>query len=203
MNLLNKNQKNYSEAPAPILAPDRIPKPLITCMFSVKQGTKGWVLVDTGAAVSMVNACSLTPDNHVIVGKRTKVYNGAGGSPLPLSDDLVDVKVFIPKCGFLWIRKAIVCLGKKSTNSILMGVPDIKRMGMVLDFNNNEIIFNKSNLKDVRLRMPTIKSLAAQYEVFAKLENEKLNTVMNESVLGMFENMINMLFTDTCIDFLQ
>ena len=101
--------------PVPILAPDRLPKPLITCMFSVKQGSKGWVLVDTGAAVSMVNSSALTSDNHVIVGKRTKIYNGAGGSPLPLSDDLVDVKLFIPKCGFMWIKNAIVCLGRKST----------------------------------------------------------------------------------------
>ena len=100
--------KNYPAAPVPILAPDRIPKPMITCIFSNQPNSKGWVLVDTGAAVSMVNASSLTPDNHVIVGKRTKVYNGAGGSPLPLSDDLVNIKVFIPRYGYMWIKNAIV-----------------------------------------------------------------------------------------------
>ena len=115
---INKNSENYSKVPVPTLAPDRIPKPLITCIFSKKPNSKGWVLVDTGAAVSMVNACSLTADNHVVVGKRTKVYNGAGGSPLPLGDDLVNVKVFIPKHGYMWVKNAIVCLGRKSTNSI-------------------------------------------------------------------------------------
>ena len=192
MNQINKNE-NYSAMPVPILAPDRLPKPLITCMFSVKQGSKGWVLVDTGAAVSMVNSSALTSDNHVIVGKRTKIYNGAGGSPLPLSDDLVDVKLFIPKCGFMWIKNAIVCLGRKSTNSILMGVPDIKRMGMTLDFDKNEINFQKSHLKGIRLKMPTIKSLASQYEIFTHIESERQQKVANESVFGMFENMVNMV----------
>ena len=139
-NFENKEKNNYVLNFSSVsLSPDRIPKPLITGIFCVKTGEKGWVLVDTGAAVSMVNAKALTNYNHVVVGKRTKTYSGAGGSPLPLDDNLVDVKIFIPNHGHMVIKNAIVCHGRKSTNSILMGVPDIKRMCMVLNFHNNSI----------------------------------------------------------------
>ena len=192
-NIENKKSENYVLNYSPVkLSPDRIPKPLITGIFCAKSGEKGWILVDTGAAVSMVNAKALTKHNHVVVGKRTKTYSGAGGSPLPLDDNLVDIKIFIPNHGHMVIKNAIVCHGKKSTNSILMGVPDIKRMGMVLNFHSNTIQFHKTHLQGVSLKMPTIKSLACQYEIFAEIEKERKENQSDESVLNMFESMINM-----------
>ena len=196
-NFENKEKTDYVLSYSSVsLSPDRIPKPLITGVFCLKTGEKGWILVDTGAAVSMVNAKALTKHNHVIVGKRTKTYSGAGGSPLPLDDNLVDIKIFIPNHGHMVIKNAIVCHGKKSTNSILMGVPDIKRMGMVLNFHTNSIQFHKTHLQGVSLKMPTIKSLACQYEIFAEIEKERKENQSDESVLNMFESMINMLNTD-------
>ena len=111
---------------SPKLSPDRQPKPIIQCKFSRMTNVKGWILVDTGATVSLINKQSLTADNHQIVGRRHRSYYGAGGSELPLGEFLVDVKVFIESYGELVIKNAIVCEGKKSVNTILLGTPDIR-----------------------------------------------------------------------------
>ena len=79
MTVKNKNFENCILAPVSTkLSPDRHPKPIITCIFSNKENMRGWILVDTGASVSLINRRALTEDNHVIVSKREKTYFGAG-----------------------------------------------------------------------------------------------------------------------------
>ena len=192
----NKNYENYLVAPVSVrLSPDRQPKPIITCMFSQKENIRGWVLIDTGATVSLINQQALTADNHRIVGRRIRKYYGAGGSELPLGDHLVDVRVHVVGCGFMEVKNAIVCKGRKSTNTILLGTPDIRRLGLVLDYSKNKIIFNKSNLQGVEIRMPTIQALASANRIFEEM-NLTRNQKVNEPISAIFENMINMVDID-------
>ena len=199
---LNKLTEKYKVAPVSInLSPDRQPKPIIQCKFSNYRNLQGWILVDTGATVSLVNKQSLTADNHVKVSRRLRNYYGAGGSQLPLGDYLVDVKVWIEPHGELVIKNAIVCEGKKSVNTILLGTPDIRRLGLVLDYNQNKMLFTRTNLQGVQLRMPTLKSLSATNSVFNNVESNRSN-VVNEPISRIFEQMISMIDADgiNCVD---
>ena len=192
----NKNNEKYLLAPVSVrLSPDRHPKPIITCLFSEKENIRGWVLIDTGATVSLINQQALTADNHRIVGRRTRKYFGAGGSELPLGDYLVDVQVFVVDYGVLEVKNAIVCKGRKSTNTILLGTPDIRRLGLVLDYSQNKIIFNRSNLRGLELRMPTMQALASANRVFEEMNLKQCQKV-NDPISAIFENMINMINTE-------
>ena len=148
-NSINKIDKNYIADPGPLrLSPDRLPKPIIRCKFSKNSQRTGHILVDSGAAVSLVNEHALTPDNHTVAGKRTKHYKGAGDEPLPLGDYLVNIKVDILNVGQLEIREAVVCKGKKANAKILMGTPDIRRLGLILNYSDNTIKITRGALKN-------------------------------------------------------
>ena len=155
-------------APVYRLTPDRIPKPILRCQFSPKENIPGWLLIDTGAASSMINEKALTPFNHTIAGKRSQKYWGAGGSELPLGENLVNVRVHIEGVGTIEAKNVIVCKGTKGTNTMLLGGPDIRKYGLVLDYSSGIVTFSFGYLKGKSIRMPTVKSLASQNIVFAK-----------------------------------
>ena len=75
-------------------------------------------MIDTGAAVSMINECALDRFNFRITGKRTQKYFGAGNEQLPLGDSLVEVKINVVKCGWITLKDVVVCKGKRNVNMI-------------------------------------------------------------------------------------
>ena len=191
---INKIDKNYIEHQSPLrLAPDRLPKPIIRYVFSKNRNRTGHILVDSGAAVSLVNENALTPDNHTVAGKRTKRYKGAGDEPLPLGDYLVNVKVDILNVGQIEIKNAVVCKGKQSNAKILMGTPDIQRLGLILNYNTNTIQITRGTLKNKILRMPTIRSLMADDKAFEIIEQNRTQSHFSESIQTMFESLICMV----------
>ena len=116
-------------------------------------------MVDSGASVSLVNENALTADNHVKSGVRTKSYRGAGNEVLPLGDHLVNIRVQIPNVGPIEIKNAVVCKGTRPNDKILMGTPDIQRLGLILNYQNNTIKITRGALKNKIIKMPTIRSL--------------------------------------------
>ena len=68
-------------------------------------------MIDTGAAVSMINDCALDSKHFRIVGKRKQAYFGAGNEKLPLSENLVDVDVKVNGCGWITVKDVVVCQG--------------------------------------------------------------------------------------------
>ena len=146
--------------------------------------------MDSGAAVSLVNEHALTADNHIIVGRRTKIYKGAGNEILPLGDNLVDIKVKIPDVGFLTIKNAVVCKGQRHNSKILMGTPDIQRLGLILNYNNNTIQITKGSLKNKSFKMPTIRSLLKEDRAFEIIDAYRSSNELSESIQSMFETLI-------------
>ena len=127
-------------------------------------------MIDTGAAVSMINECALDRKFYKITGKRKQTYFGAGNEKLPLADSLVEVKINVAKCGWITLKDVVVCRGKKATNMILMGGPDIYRLGTILDYNTGLVKFNKGPQKNKILKMPTVRHLASQDVIFSDLD---------------------------------
>ena len=191
-NQLNKLDRSYpSSNPVSIqLRPDRLLKPILSCWFSRSSNKKGYVLIDTGAASSLVNMQALTKDNYRVVGRRTRPYYGAGGSVLPLADFLADVRLEVEGVGVVEIKRAIVCNGNRSNNVVLMGGPDIRRLGLILDYNEGKITFARGRYGGKSVKMPTIRSLANRDVSFAEVESRNDRPEVTEPIVKMFENMI-------------
>ena len=175
------------------LSPDRIPKPILKCQFSARHNLPGWLLIDTGAASSMINEQALTSTNHTIAGKRKQTYWGAGGTELPLGDNLVNVKVHIEGVGVIEAKNVIVCKGNKGTNTMLLGGPDIRKYGLILDYSNGVVTFSFGYLKGKSIRMPTVKSLAAQDIAFAEISKRNDRPEITEPLIKMFEGLVCMI----------
>ena len=183
-------------APVYRLSPDRIPKPILKCQFSKKNDIPGWLLIDTGAASSMINEQALTETNHTIAGKRFQTYYGAGGTELPLGDDLVNVHLHIDGVGDITAKNVIVCKGKKGISTMLLGGPDIRKYGLILDYSKGIITFSFGNLRGRKIRMPTVKALKANNVQFAEvLERNTRNDrpEITEPLIRMFESLVCMV----------
>ena len=183
-------------APVYRLTPDRIPKPILKCQFAKEEDIPGWLLIDTGAASSMINEQALTPSNHTIAGKRSQTYYGAGGSELPLGDNLVHVRLHIDGVGEMVAKNVIVCKGNKGVNTMLLGGPDIRKYGLVLDYSKGIITFSFGNLKGKRVRMPTVKALKANNVQLAEaLDRNDRNDrpEITEPLIRMFESLVCMI----------
>ena len=153
------NPKNY-------LGPVRIPKPIFQCFFSDNNNDTGYALIDTGASSSLIHKSALNSHNHQVVGKRTRNYCGAGGNTLQLSDDVVNVKLRIRDCGPIELHNVVVCEGGRNTNTVLIGGPDITRLGLLLDYNDGTILIKRGQLRNRKLKMPTVRHLTAIDSMF-------------------------------------
>ena len=172
------------------MSPDRLPKPIIR----YKNGTTvGHILVDSGASVSLINENALTAANHVKAGLRTRSYKGAGDETLPLGDYLVNVTVEIPNMGKICIKNAVVCKGRRANAKILMGTPDIQRLGLILNYQNNTIKITRGPLRNKMIKMPTIRSLLQEDNAFEIVDNNRSYTKLSESIQSMFETLICMV----------
>ena len=143
----------------------------------------GWLLIDTGAAVSLINECALSKHNYRVKTKRDQKYSGVSGAPLDLWDHLVDVDIYIRQLGWLTLENVVVCKGRKGMETVLMGGPDITRHGLILNYNNNSVNFTRSNLAGGILKMPTLKSI--------KINSMSYSSEMNISKL--FCTLISMI----------
>ena len=143
--------------------------------------------------MSLVNEHALTADNHKISGKRTKSYRGAGNETLPLGDDLVNIRVYIPNVGNIEILNAVVCKGQRSNSKILMGTPDIQRLGLILNYSNNTIRITRGPLRNKILKMPTIRSLLQEDSAFQIVDTKRDKNIVSESIQTMFETLICMI----------
>ena len=147
-------------------------------------------MIDTGAAVSMINECALDRLNFKITGKRTQKYFGAGNEQLPLGDSLVEVKINVAKCGWITLKDVVVCKGQRKVNMVLMGGPDIYRMGTILNYNLGQVEITKGDKAGTKLKMPTVRHLAAQDVAFADFDNENSEHI---PCSHMFQNMVSMI----------
>ena len=197
-NVTSTNQDSNTDkglwlAPVYRLSPDRIPKPILKCQFSRNSDLPGWLLIDTGAASSMINEKALTLFNHTIAGKRRQAYYGAGGTELPLGDNLVNVKIHIEGVGTIEAKNVIVCKGQKGTNTMLLGGPDIRKYGLILDYSNGIVTFSFGYLKGKSVRMPTVRALASEDIAFAEIQNRNDRPEITEPLMKMFENLVCMI----------
>ena len=141
----------------------------------------------------MINEQALTPSNHTIAGKRKQTYWGAGGTELPLGDNLVNVKIHIEGVGVIEAKNVIVCKGNKGTNTMLLGGPDIRKYGLILDYSHGIVTFSFGYLKGKSIRMPTVKSLAAQDIAFAEINKRNDRPEITEPLIKMFEGLVCMI----------
>ena len=152
--------------------------------------------MDTGAASSMINEQALTPDNHTIAGKRSQTYYGAGGSELPLGENLVNVRLHIQNVGTIEAKNVIVCKGNKGVSTMLLGGPDIRKYGLVLDYSRGIITFSFGHLKGRAVRMPTVRALkASNIQIAEALERTERNDrpEITEPLIRMFESLVCMI----------
>ena len=149
--------------------------------------------MDTGAASSMINEQALTASNHTIAGKRIQTYYGAGGSELPLGENLVNVRVHINGVGTIEAKNVIVCKGKKGVSTMLLGGPDIRKYGLVLDYSRGIITFSFGNLRGKSIRMPTVKALKANNIELAEAFGRNDRPEITEPLIKMFESLVCMI----------
>ena len=150
-------------------------------------------MIDTGAASSMINEQALTGFNHTIAGKRMQAFYGAGGTELPLGENLVNVQVDIDGVGTIEAKNVIVCKGKKGVSTMLLGGPDIRKYGLILDYSRGAITFSYGPLKGKSVRMPTVKALKAQNIEFADVIERNDRPEITEPIIKMFESLVCMI----------
>ena len=115
---------------------------------------EGNLLLDSGASRSMVHIKLLENANFVVSSqKRQNGYVGAGSNKLILASYLVNIKILIPNCGIFEFRNVLVNEGPVINKTMLVGGPDMDRMGVILDYNSQTISFGKGTLKGKSLKM--------------------------------------------------
>ena len=164
------------------------PKPIFTYTYDSGPNNLGWILIDTGASVSLINESELNKLHFAKTKRRTKTYMGASGSTLNLADYLVDIEINIAGAGNMLLKDVVVCKGTKRSNTILMGGPDIHKHGLVLNYYSNTVTFTRQNLIGTKLKMPTMSMLRQQNVIFEKFSEFNLNII--------FEQLINMISTE-------
>ena len=117
----------------------------------------GKILIDTGAARSMIHKNMLRTAKYKISRPIDKIYCGAGGNTLNVSPHLVDVEVNIDGLGPFVFKDVIVSLSPKETDTMLLGSPDIVRMGIVLDYDQFKITLKKGKYKTAIFDMTNFK----------------------------------------------
>ena len=131
------------------------PKPTIKVNFGDRQNfVAGNLLLDSGASRSMIHIKLLESTKYTISqNKRQNGYVGAGNNKLILAPYLVCIKIMIPNCGLFEFRDVLVNQGPIVNTTMLVGGPDMDRMGVILDYNSKTISFGKGTLKGKSLRM--------------------------------------------------
>ena len=153
------------------------PKPTIKVNFGDKNNfVEGNLLLDSGASRSMVHVKLLEKANFVVSSqKRQNGYVGAGSNKLILASYLVNIKILIPNCGVFEFRNVLVNEGPIVNKTMLVGGPDMDRMGVILDYNSQTISFGKGELKGRSLKMKQdhknrIASMNANMQFIAALQ---------------------------------
>ena len=131
------------------------PKPTIKVNFGDNNHfVEGNLLLDSGASRSMIHVKLLKYANFVVSPqKRRNGYVGAGSNKLILAPYLVSIKILIPNCGIFEFRDVLVNEGPVVNKTMLVGGPDMDRMGVILDYNSQTISFGKGSLKGKSLKM--------------------------------------------------
>ena len=90
--------------------------------------------------MSVIHELLLEQCDFEVTGKRQKEYSGAGGSRLPLLDDVVDVKVHVDQIGWVVFRNVLVLRkDTKLQSTMLIGRYDLQRLKIVLDFQTGQV----------------------------------------------------------------
>ena len=116
--------------------------------------------------------------NYVISRPVDKTYCGAGGNTLNVSPHLVNVEVKIDGLGPFVFKDVIVSLSPKETNTMLLGSPDIVRMGLVLDYAHFKITFQKGRYKNATYDMTNFKG--QKVAEIADFESASQNQAVND-----------------------
>ena len=143
-------------------------------------------MIDTGAARSLIHVSQLKIAEYTIAGPVVKRYVTASGDQLKLGKSLVNVKIVLPNQKTYWIQQVLVCLSNKPSKTILIGSPDIIRLGLVLDYNSFSIKITKGALRNTSFKMSTV-------------PNRSLSELADISVLETGQqNRINCVDIDEC-----
>ena len=114
------------------------PKPTIKINFGNQNDiVDGNLLLDSGASRSMIHVKMLEKAKFVVSpNNRKNGYVGAGSNKLILAPYLVCIKILIPNCGVFEFRDVLVNEGPIVNRTMLVGGPDMDRMGVILDYNS-------------------------------------------------------------------
>ena len=141
----------------------RIASPSLDCTFrnpkiKDQKYSKGRIVLDSGAANSMIHADRLRECQYKVSGPRVKQYKGAGGTILELKDVVVDVVVEIAGRGMFCLKDVLVSEAKDATvkYQVLMGRADINRFKVALDFGAQRLKFGVGHLKDQWIPMKVV-----------------------------------------------
>ena len=149
----------------------------------------GKLMIDTGAARSMIHVSMLKHTQYRIAGPIDKRYVSASGEPIRLYQKLIDICIPIPKVGPYWFRKVLVSLSRKQTTTFLIGTPDILRMGLILNYNDFTFSITKGIYKGQTFDMEIkkgqqIKNIA---ELDSDLKNQQVEDLFDSWVLSVSE----------------
>ena len=153
------------------------PKPTIKVNFGDETNiVAGNLLLDSGASRSMIHVKMLEKAQFVVSpNNRRNGYVGAGSNKLILAPYLVCIRILIPNCGVFEFRDVLVNKGPVVNRTMLVGGPDMDRMGVILDYNSKTISFGKGTLKGKSLKMiqdhkNRVASMNAELQFLASIE---------------------------------
>ena len=108
----------------------------------------GRITMDSGACLSVVHESLLRQCDFEFTGTRSKEYSGAGGSRLPLLDQVADMKVHVDKIGWIVLRNVLVLQQEsRLQTTLLVGRFDLQRLQVSLDFCNGYVLMGKDQKK--------------------------------------------------------
>lgn len=104
--------------------------------------------MDSGACLSVVHESLLRQCDFEFTGSRSKEYSGAGGSRLPLLDQVADMKIHVDKLGWMVLRNVLVLRQEsRLQTTLLMGRFDLQRLQVNLDFCSGYVTMGKDQKK--------------------------------------------------------
>ena len=162
--------------------------PVLPCNFStIKQNHHypGTITFDTGAGRSYVHADVLVDCDYQISGPRTRNYYGAGGDELQLLPYVVNMKVSVEGLGLVQFKDVLVAKpDQPKSGTMLVGLLDMKRLGMMIDFATDTMHVNLGGHKG-RVAIPMLRYDSNRQATILTIYEEK--EVRLEDIEGILD----------------
>ena len=161
--------------------------PVLPCDFAtinVNAHCPGTITFDTGAGRSYVHADALVSCDYEISGPRTRDYYGAGGDELQLLPYVVNMKVDVEGLGRIVFKDVLVAEpDQPKSGTMLVGLLDMKRLGMMIDFDTNTMHVKVEGRRD-RVAIPMVQCKSnRQARIFTLYEGKEVRVEDLEGIL--------------------